>query len=121
MTDKQESDAVAGAEKAPPGHHYVTFKDRRILVKSISTAQNMVLGGLLRQMDEERPAVEYLVMLGKLMRLVESLLPDAEDKTWLENGILDGVLNVEDFAVIFLPVASENVAEKKTRRPRRGQ
>lgn len=120
MTDVQET-ATTEDPKAPPKHHYVTFKDRRMLVKSISTAQNMVLGGLLRNLDEKQTQEAYLTILGKLMRLVESLLPDADDKKWLEGGILDGVLDIGDFAVIFLPVIEEGAAPKKARRPRRGQ
>lgn len=121
MTDIQGEAVVTEEPKAAPGHHYVTFKERRILVKSINTAQNMVLGGLLRNLDQPRTNEEYLQILGKLMRLVESLLPDEQDKKWLEDGILDGVLDIEDFAVIFLPVVEESSTPKKTRRPRRGQ
>lgn len=121
MTDVQGTAAVDEAPEAAPGHHYVTFKDRRILVKSINTAQNMVLGGLLRNLDGPRTTEEYLQILGKLMRLLESLLTVEADRKWLEDGILDGVLDIEDFAVVFLPVAEESNAPKKTRRPRRGQ
>lgn len=119
MTDTKDA-AVADEPKAPAGHYYATMKDRRILVKNINTAQSMVLGGMLRQLNDPRSVEDYMGMFGKLMRLVESLLPDAADLKWLESGILAGEVDVADFAVIFLPMA-EDAAPAKKRTPRRGQ
>lgn len=119
MTDTEDA-AVAVEPKAPAGHYYATMKDRRILVRNINTAQSMLLGGMFRQLNDPKSVEDYMGMFGKLMRLVESLLPDAADLTWLENGILAGELDVPDFAMIFLPVAEETVPAKK-RTPRRGQ
>lgn len=121
MTDIQGEAVVTEEPSAARGHHYVTFKERRILIKSINTAQNMVLGDLLRNLDGPRTTEEYLQILGKLMRLVNSLLAVEADRKWLEDSILDGALDIEDFAVIFLPVAEESEAPRKTRKPRRGQ
>lgn len=119
MTDTMDA-AVAEEPKAPAGHYYVTMKDRRILVKNINTAQSMLLGGMFRQLDDPRSVEESLLLMGKLMRMIESLLPDAADLAWLENGILDGVLDVSDFAVVFLPQSVEE-PKPKPKRPTRGR
>lgn len=120
MTDTKDEVVVADEPKAPAGHYYATMKERRMLVKNINTAQSMLLGGMLRQIDNPRNVADYMSLFGKLMRMVESLLPNAEDMTWLESGILDGDIDVSDFAMIFLPAAEEE-AKPKQRAPRRGK
>lgn len=120
MTDTEGTAVAAEQEKAPAGHYYATMKERRILVKNINTAQSMLLGGMMRQIDNPRSVEDYMTLFGKLMRMVESLLPDPADLEWLEDSILDGVLDVSDFAVIFLPVGEEAEPPKK-RAPRRGK
>lgn len=120
MTDIVDA-AVPGEEpKAPAGHYYVTMKDRRVLVKEINIAQNMVLGGIFRKNGETQTIEQNLDTLGKLMRLVEALIPNQEDIDWMESGILDGKLDVPDFAVIFMPVTDGGAPAKK-RQPRRGR
>lgn len=119
MTETPEE--VVTEPAAPAGHYYVTMKDRRILVKNINTAQSMLLGGLFRQIGNPRGPEDSLLLLGKLMRMVESLLPDAADLAWLENGILDGVLDVADFAIMFLPQSPENEGKPQRKAPRRGK
>lgn len=120
MTDTVDETVAADEPKAPAGHYYVTMKDRRILVKSINTAQSMILGGMFRQLQGDSGVDDYLGMFGKLMRLVESLLPQAADMAWLEERILAGELDVGDFAMIFLPVAEEGAAKKRPQ-PKRGR
>ena len=120
MTDTKDAAVAAEEPKAPAGHYYATMKERRILVKNINTAQSMLLGGMMRQIDNPRNVEDYLVLFGKLMRMVESLLPVKEDLAWLEDGILAGDIDVSDFAVIFLPLSEEEAPPTK-RAPRRGK
>lgn len=103
---------------APKGQYYSTIKGRRILVKHVNEAQSMVLGGLFRQTEGASGIGEVLAILGKIMRLVEALIPNRADIDWLEGMIIDGDIKVEDFATIFVTVEA---AEKKKRVPRRGQ
>lgn len=120
MTDTLDAAVAADEPKAPAGHYYATMKDRRILVKNINTAQSMLLGGMFRQLNDNRTVDDYLGLFGKLMRLVESLVAVPEDLVWLENGILAGELDVQDFAAIFLPHGEEEAPAKK-RPVRRGR
>lgn len=115
MTDE----AATGTEKAPKGHYFATLKGREILVREMDPAQHMVLGGLFRQLDM-LTADQALPLFGKVMRLVESLIPRKEDMEWLEAGILDSEIIVADFAMIFLPVTEEAPIKKKAT-PRRGK
>lgn len=116
MTDE----AVTSAEKAPDGHYFATLKGREILVREMNPAQHMVLGGLFRQTNAATSSREMLPLFGKIMRLVESLIPRKEDIDWLEAGILDGEIDVPDFALIFLPVSGGTTAKKKVT-PRRAR
>lgn len=116
MTDED----VTSTEKAPDGHYFATLKDRQILVREMNPAQHMVLGGLFRQTYTVTSAKEMLPLFGKIMRLVESLIPRKEDMEWLEAGILDGEIDVPDFALIFLPASGEAPAKKKAT-PRRAR
>lgn len=120
MTDTTEAAVVDTEPKAPAGHYYVTMKGRRILVKNINTAQTMLIGGMIRQVGNPRSVDDYIAMFGKLMRLVESLIPEPDDIRWLEDGILDGSVDVDDFAMVFLPMTEEK-APKPKRAARRGQ
>lgn len=117
MTDDA---ATAVTEEAPEGHYYVTVKDRRILVKEINPAQQMVLGGFFRQMHSGTDIEGVLGIFGKIMYLVESLIPRPDDIAWLENGIINGTIDVPDFALLFLPVTTAET-KKKPVRPRRGK
>lgn len=120
MTDTLDAAVAADEPQAPAGHYYAMMKDRRILVKNINTAQSMLLGGMFRQLNDNRTIGDYLGLFGKLMRLVESLVAVPEDLVWLENGILAGELDVQDFAAIFLPHGEEEAPAKK-RPVRRGR
>lgn len=116
MTDE----AVTSAEKAPDGHYFTTLKGREILVRVMNPAQHMVLGGLFRQLEGMATADQALPLFGKIMRLVESLIPRKDDLEWLEAGILDAEIDVPDFALIFLPATTEPGPAKKVK-PRRGK
>src|SRR5687767_9930152 len=119
MTDDAVTVAV-DETPAPAGHYYVTVKERRILVKEINPAQQMVLGGFFRQMHTGTDVEGILSIFGKIMYLVEALIPQPEDIEWLEEGILNGTIDVPDFALLFLPVTTGET-KKKPIRPRRGR
>lgn len=120
MTDTMDAAVAAEEPKAPAGHYYATMKGRRILVKNINTAQTMLISGMIRQVNNPRGVDEFVALFGKLMRLVESLIPEPDDLRWLEDGILEGVIDVEDFAMVFLPMTEEKPSKPK-RAARRGQ
>lgn len=120
MTDAVEAAETVTEVKPPAGHYYATMKDRKILVKDINPAQSMVLGGYLRQIKGEVDYDKITDIFGKLMQLVENLIVEKADLDWLESLILDGELDVPDFATIFHSHTGNDkpVAVKK---PRRGK
>lgn len=120
MTDATAAADTTTPETAPPGHYYVIIKDHKMLVKEINEAQSMVLGGYLRQMRGTVDFDKITDIFGKLMQLIENLIPSKEDMDWLESEILDGRIEVADFAEIFHShtTTTKPVAAKK---PRRGK
>lgn len=105
-------------EQAPDGHYWTMIKDRRILVADLSPGQAMVLGGLWRK-SKNADFDGNVDIFGKLMTLFETLVVRQEDREWLEEGILRGEIQVQDFANVFLgearPVASDKPAKPKQR------
>lgn len=122
MTDAIESEATE--PKPPAGHYYATVKDRRIVVKDINPAQSMILGGMKRQLRNGLTDNDSgLDMLGKMMFLFDALIPGQEDRDWLEERMISGEIDVEDFAAIFSgdPVKAEAKGAASKLKPRRGK
>ena len=105
---------------APAGHYYATVKERRLLIKDINEAQNMLLGGYLRQINGPVNYEIIMDIFGKLFLLMDNLVVDKDDMKWLEDQILVGNIMIADFAAIFHAHTTETkpVPAKK---PRRGK
>ena len=105
---------------APPGHYYSLIKGRRILIKDINEAQSMILGGYLRQINGVVNFDLVMEIFGKLCKLLDNLVATREDMAWLEDQILEGNIEIADFAAVFHSHTRETkpVAAKK---PRRGK
>lgn len=112
---------IAAEEVAPSGHYFAVMKERRILIKNINPAQSMVLGGYLRQIKGEVDYDKITGIFGKLMQLVENLIVRPEDIEWLETQILNGIVDVEDFAGIFHSRTDSDTKPVAVKKPRRGK
>lgn len=116
MTDAIETDTEL---VAPPGHYYATMKGRNVLVKDINAAQSMVMGGMIRQSKNADFETNFDI-LGKVMKLFENLVVNAEDRDWLEEGILNGEVQVEDFALIWIGKTRPDT-QPASKKPKRGK
>lgn len=116
----QDVAAVTGdSDPAPDGHYWATMKGRRVLVADLTAGQALVLGGLIRQ-EKNSDLDSNFAALGKLMMLFDTLIVRAEDREWLETGILKGEVDVQDFSFVFLGVETPAPAAKP-KKPRRGK
>lgn len=114
-----ETEAPAETPAAPPGHYWATIKGRPILVAALTTAQSLIVSGLFRQ-AKDADLEQNLAILGKLALLFETIIVRPEDRDWLEDGMLRGVILTQDFAYIFLATRTEETGSAK-KKPRRGR
>lgn len=124
ITDATEADAEtfegSPEEEAPAGHYFAKVKGHRVLVKELSAGQSIVLGGMMRDMRGNSISSDMtLDTLGKMMALLKSLLPVKADQDYLEDGIIDESIKLEDFAFIFVS-APKPAASGPAKKPRRG-
>jgi hypothetical protein len=121
--DESMAEAVGGGEEAPPeGHYWADIKERRVLVKNLTPAQAMALGGMMQRTrgPQGDDYATNLDILGKLQLLLENLIVRREDRDWLEMGILTDTIKIEDFRFVF--VGRDLGADARpAKKPRRGR
>ena len=109
-------------ESAPEGHYWADIKERRVLVKNLTPAQAMALGGMMQRTrgPEGADYATNLGILGKLQLLLENLIVRPEDRDWLEMGIIADTIKIEDFRFVFVGRDLE-AAKKPAKKPSRGR
>lgn len=105
---------------APPGHYYTSIMGRAILVKEINTAQSMILGKIYRQMNKDVDAAANLAYYGQVGAMLDSLIVKPEDRQFLEDGMVEGKIDMADFALVFI-AQTERAPDTGPKKPRRGR
>lgn len=118
--DEADAEVEAPAE-APAGHYFADVKGHQLLVKEVSPAQSIVLGGLMRDMRDGAETKAIMDTFGKLMTLLRALLPRQADIDYLEYGSLNGTLELPDFAFIFVSARTDATKGPVAKKPRRGR
>lgn len=106
--------------EAPTGYYYATIKGKDILVKNINEAQSMVLGGMLRDINQGPSGQQIMAIFGKLMALLNALITLDEQREWLEDQILIGNIEIGDFATVFKAQGKTDTPAVKAK-PRRAR
>lgn len=96
------------------------FGGRLVMIREINDAQRMILSSMLRQLKSNPGQDAVVSIFAKLFNLINHLIISDEDRQWLEDEILAGNLDIDDFAVIFQP-ASTPVEPAAAKKPRRGR
>lgn len=106
----------------PPGHYLVPIQNRDILVKDLNPAQAMLVSSLIAQAKGVTTFDNQTMVFEKMFRLIRTLIVNPEDLEFLEAGILDGVIEIADFAVVFIGNPNpEETPEQPKMKPRRGR
>ena len=121
VTTDENIEEVEVEEVAPAGHYFADVKGHRLLVKEVSPAQSIVLGGLMRDMRDGAETKVIMDTFGKLMTLLRALLPRQADIDFLEYGSLNGTLELTDFAFIFVSARADATKGPVAKKPRRGR
>lgn len=122
-------------EKTPAKAPTITFKGRKIEVRSPGAAQAMMWSRVERQFrrladrseaGEDIAMPEFRTALDRLARMVESMLASQEDKDWLEDEILDGSVVDKDLLDMFTKIgetlkAAAPAANRAARRVKPGK
>lgn len=117
MTDTENTQTQP---TTPEDCYWTKIAGRDILVRNINPGQSMILAKMARSVNGETDWAFMIDALGKIGRLFDALIVNDEDRQWLEDGILEGRVQVDDFAQIW--VGTITAAEKPTKmKPKRGR
>lgn len=129
MTE-QESPAAKTTEWEVPPELPIQFRGREIWVKMPKPEQLLVWKRTLRQLQtaevQSWNAEQVMTALERTRRIIDSLMANEVDITWLDDEMLDGRIGLEDTAEIinmtvqaYADAAEREKAENGTRAERR--
>lgn len=122
MAETSEENVHEKDEAQKPIVKTVTFKGRKIRVRTPSPEQVMVWQRVLNQISDAGNNVtgeEALSMMNRARKIVDSILVDDRDKEWLDDQMLDGTMFFDDLGDLM--VKSVKLLSKDAQQNGQGQ